>query len=52
MNEVEMEIKNEDGVLIKKNVPINLVPDYETIGWKLVEKKKKPIFISNKKDEE
>ncbi len=45
-NEIEMEIKNEDGVLIKKNVPINLVPDYETIGWKIVEKKKKTVFIN------
>lgn len=52
MNEIEMEIKNEDGVLIKKSVPINLVPDYETMGWKLVEKKKKPIFTSSKKEEE
>lgn len=45
-NEIEMEIKNEDGVLIKKSVPINLVPDYETIGWKIVESKKKTVFTN------
>lgn len=50
-NEIEMEIKNEDGVLIKKDVPINLVPDYETMGWKIVEKKKKPIFASKEEKE-
>lgn len=48
----EMEIKNEDGVLIKKDVPINLVPDYQGMGWVLVETKKKPVFVSKKNDEE
>lgn len=46
----EMEIKNEDGVLIKKDVPINLIPDYQSMGWKLVEPKKKPIFTSKEKE--
>lgn len=48
----EMEIKNEDGVVIKKEVPINLVPDYLGMGWKFVEKKKKPLFAQEKSKEE
>lgn len=48
----EMEIKNEDGVVIKKEVPINLVPDYLNMGWKLVEpKKKSPLFAQEKSKE-
>ena len=47
----EMEILNEDGILIKKDVPINLIPDYTNMGWKLVEPKKKPIFNQVKKDD-
>ena len=46
MEETKMKIKNEDGKYIEKNVPNDLVSNYEMIGWEIVKKEKK--IIENK----
>ncbi|MBQ6753605.1 MAG: hypothetical protein IJR03_00185 [Bacteroidales bacterium] len=42
MEEVKMRIKNEDGKVIEKPVPENLVSNYEAIGWEVVKEKELP----------
>lgn len=39
--ETKMEFKNEDGKTIIKNIPNNLVSQYENMGWKVVKKENK-----------
>jgi len=46
MEETKMKIKNEDGKYIEKNVPNDLVSNYEMIGWEIVKEEKK--IIENK----
>ena len=47
MEEIKMQIKNEDGKIISKAVPENLVSNYEMIGWEIV-KENKEIIKENK----
>jgi len=42
MEEVKMRIKNEDGKVIEKPVPENLVSNYEAIGWEVIKEKELP----------
>lgn len=47
MKEVKMKFKNEDGKIIEKNIPENLVSNYLMIGWEIV-KENKPLVKDNK----
>lgn len=53
MEEMLMTRVNEDGKLIQKSVPENLVSNYIMIGWELVKKEKekeiKPLVKDEKK---
>ena len=46
MEEVKMKIKNVEGKYIEKEIPENLVSNYEMIGWEIVKDDKK--IIENK----
>lgn len=55
MNEVKMKMKNEDGKIIEKAIPENLVSNYETMGWEIVkekESKNEPLVKDIKKIDE
>ena len=43
MEEVKMKIKNVEGKYIEKEIPENLVSNYEMIGWEIVKEDKKII---------
>ena len=43
MDEIKVKIRNEDGKIIEKSVPDNLVADYLQIGWELVKEKEKEM---------
>jgi hypothetical protein len=40
-NKVKMQIKNADGKEIEREVPENLISNYEALGWKRIKKEVK-----------
>ena len=52
MEEVKMKFCNEDGKIISKTVPENLVSNYLAIGWEIVKEdkivKNEPLVKENK----
>jgi hypothetical protein len=51
MKEIKMKLKNEDGKIIIKDIPENLVSNYLMIGWEIV-KENKPLVKENKPNNE
>lgn len=55
MKEVQMKLKNEEGKIITKAVPENLVSNYLSIGWEIVKEDKtnenKPLVKEHKINE-
>lgn len=51
MKEIKMKFKNEEGKIIIKDIPENLVSNYLMIGWEIV-KENKPLVKDNKPNNE
>ncbi len=44
---VKVETKNSENKRIEKMIPINLLSQYQLMGWKLVEKKEEKTNFTN-----
>ena len=54
MKEILMKIRNEEGKIITKGIPENLVSNYESIGWEIAkeEKKNEKQLVKDSKNDE